>query len=79
MKLKLAMLSIAFLAIAQISFGQSKTDSVKVWGNCDACKKKIEKAATEAGATEANWNEESKILVVTYDAAKTTNLDIQKK
>lgn len=59
-------------------FAQSKTDSVKVWGNCEECKSKIEKAATTAGATSATWSDETYMLVVQYDAAKTSPLAIQK-
>ena len=59
-------------------FAQSKTDTVKVWGNCEECKSKIEKAAETAGAATANWSDETYLLVVNYDAAKTTVLDIEK-
>jgi len=48
-----------------------------VWGNCGSCKKHIEKAAKSAGATVANWNQDSKKLNVSYDPAKTTSITIQ--
>ena len=45
-----------------LSYAQSvKNDTIKVWGNCGMCKTKIEKAAKAAGASTANWNEETKI------------------
>ena len=59
-------------------FAQSKTDSVKVWGNCDECKGKIEKAAKDAGAATANWSDETYMLVINYAADKTSPLDIEK-
>lgn len=59
-------------------FAQSKTDTVKVWGNCEECKNKIEKAAETAGAATASWSDETYLLVVNYDAAKTSVLDIEK-
>ncbi|MEO5890757.1 MAG: cation transporter [Ferruginibacter sp.] len=52
-------------------------DTIKVWGNCGMCKKTIERSAKAAGATTANWSEETKQLNVSYTAAKTTNLKIQ--
>lgn len=55
----------------------SKTETIKVWGNCGMCKTTIEKAAKKAGATKANWNEDSKELKVTYAANKTSSSKIQ--
>jgi periplasmic mercuric ion binding protein len=52
----------------------TKTEKLKVSGNCEQCKARIEKAAKSDGVTKAEWSTETKILVVTYDPAK-TNLD----
>jgi len=62
-----------------ISFAQTavKKETVKVWGNCGMCKKTIEKAAKSAGASYANWNEDSKQLKVSYAVNKTTGTKIQ--
>jgi periplasmic mercuric ion binding protein len=68
------------LFISNTSFAQKatiKNDTVKVWGNCGMCKAKIEKAAKSAGATKAIWNEESKMLQVTYNTGKSSNAKIQ--
>lgn len=56
---------------------QTKSESIKVWGNCEMCKAKIEKAAKAAGATKASWSDESLLLQVSYDAKKTSNPKIQ--
>ena len=61
------------------AFANEATDSVKVNGVCGSCKKRIEKAAMDAGATSANWSDETQILTVKYDDAKTTLLTIEKK
>ncbi len=55
-----------------------KKESVKVWGNCSSCKKHIEKAAMDNGATSAQWNMTTKILVVSYNPSKTSDESIQK-
>ena len=55
----------------------SKTETIKVWGNCGMCKTVIEKSAKKAGAKTANWNEDSKELKVTYAADKTSSAKIQ--
>jgi mercuric ion binding protein len=67
--LKLFLLAFVFIAIAQVSNAQTKTDKINVAGECGSCKKKIEKAAKNAGATYALWNEDSKILVVKYNTS----------
>jgi hypothetical protein len=48
-----------------------KKETVKVWGNCGMCEKTIENAAKSAGASEADWNTETKVLTVAYKAKKT--------
>lgn len=52
----------------------TKTETFKVWGNCDLCKTRIEKAVKSEGATSADWNIKTKLLTVTFDPAK-TNVD----
>lgn len=69
---------IAFLFISATSFAQTQKQTVKVWGECGMCKKTIEKAAKQAGATAADWNVDSKILTVSYDAKQTDLKGIEK-
>lgn len=52
-------------------------ETIKVSGNCGMCKKKIEAAAKNAGASFASWNAETKELVVAYNGKKTSNAKIQ--
>jgi len=56
----------------------TKTDTLKVWGNCDMCKARIEKAVKAEGASAADWSTKTKLLTVTYDPSK-TNLDALSK
>jgi copper chaperone CopZ len=74
-----AMLMLMAVLFTVVTNAQSlKTDSIKVYGNCGMCKKKIE-GAIKADVKTANWNSETKQLVVTYDAAKISNDKIQEK
>ena len=57
----------------------SKQATVKVYGNCGSCKKHIETAAKEAGATSAVWNKDTKFLTLKFDASKTDSKKIQQK
>lgn len=65
--------SVLFITIASVSFAQTKTETIKVAGECGMCKKKIEAAAKEAGATYALWNTDSKVITVKYNNNSSTN------
>ena len=66
------------MAIANSSNAQkAKSETIPVSGNCGMCKSKIEKAATSAGANEANWDVDSKTLTVKYSNGTTNTAKIQ--
>lgn len=46
--------------------------SFKVYGNCDMCKKRIEKAAKIDGVKSANWSEKTNILTLSFLPTKTS-------
>jgi len=71
MKTNNIILSILVLFISSSLFAQTK-ETVKVWGNCEMCQKKIEGAAKDAGASSASWNSETKMLTVSYKEKKTS-------
>jgi mercuric ion binding protein len=77
MKLKYFLMMLMIVCSSAL-FAQAKTDTVKVWGSCEECKDKIEKAAKKAGAASADWNDETYLLVVNYSSDKTSSLAIQK-
>lgn len=56
-----------------------KTDTLKVYGECGMCQNRIQKALKLEGVSAATWDSDTKLLVVSYDPAKITNDDIQKK
>lgn len=58
---------------------KSATTTFKVWGNCNMCKKTIEKAAKIKGVSKAEWNKSTKILSVTYNTNLVSLDEIQKK
>jgi mercuric ion binding protein len=65
--------------IIQSSFGQRtvKKQTIKVYGECGQCKKKIEKSAMSAGAAYASWNEETKLLDVSYNPSVSNPVKIE--
>jgi mercuric ion binding protein len=66
------------LTALSVSAQKLNDEQIKVWGNCGMCKKTIETAAKGAGAGSASWSEETKVLAVSYDPAKTDGKKIQK-
>jgi len=77
----LVMMSFVMLFSAA-SFAQiknSKTASLKVYGNCDMCKAKIEKAGTLKGVSKTTWDEKTDMATITYDSKKTTSDAVLKK
>ncbi len=73
------LIAAVFMCLGLSSYAQTKTETIKVSGNCGMCQKHIEKAAKEAGADKAKWDKKAKILTVTYDASRSSNDAIQKK
>jgi membrane-bound lytic murein transglycosylase B len=57
----------------------TKTETIKVSGNCDMCKTRIEKAAQIEGVSKATWDKKSHLLTLVYDPAKVKSDDVQKK
>jgi copper chaperone CopZ len=76
--MKSLILSLVFVLIAGTGFAQTKSETLKVSGECGSCKKKIESAAKKAGATYAVWNVDSKELTVKYESTSTSSAKIQK-
>ncbi|MBS1650618.1 MAG: heavy-metal-associated domain-containing protein [Bacteroidetes bacterium] len=46
------------------------TSSFKVWGNCEMCKETIEGSLKVDGVEKADWDVDSKIMTVSYNASK---------
>jgi len=86
----LKIIIVAFLAIAlgSNSYAQmqdhskmvsTKTETLKVSGNCDLCKARIEKAAKSvSGVITADWSAEKQMLIVEFNPTKTNSDIIQK-
>lgn len=77
----LKLLATALLLFIGINtlLAQVNKETIKVSGNCGKCARHIETAALKAGASEAKWNKDNKVLKVSYYASKTTNDAIQKR
>lgn len=73
--------SLAAIATLLISCASTKnsveTAQFTVAGNCGSCESRIEKAAYEAGAKSADWNQATDILTVTFNPSKTNTKTIK--
>ena len=52
----------------------AKTESVKIYGNCGMCETTIEKAGNKSKVVKVDWNKDTKMATINYDA-KLTNPD----
>ncbi|MCF8378274.1 MAG: cation transporter [Bacteroidales bacterium] len=69
---------ISFSVFAQDA-GTEVKEKFKVYGNCEMCKKTIEKAGESVdGVNSAKWSISGKMITVKYDSTK-TNLETIKK
>lgn len=76
--IKLFSIIVTCLFITSVAVAQKvKTESFKVAGECGMCKKKIEKAAKEAGATTAVWSPSTKMIKVSYNVNAASTSSIQ--
>jgi copper chaperone CopZ len=57
----------------------SKTETVKIYGNCGMCETNIEKAGTIKRVAKVDWNQETQMATLTYDTAKTNQDEILKR
>jgi copper chaperone CopZ len=57
----------------------SKTETVKIYGNCGMCETTIEKAGSKKKVAKVDWNKDTKMATITYDATKTNQADILKR
>ncbi|MBW3520553.1 DUF3347 domain-containing protein [Chryseobacterium sp. NKUCC03_KSP] len=71
------MLLVSLVYTAQIK--NAKTETVKISGNCDMCKSKIEKSGNVKNVATVNWDEASKMATLTYDSSKTNQQEILKR
>jgi Protein of unknown function (DUF3347) len=65
----IVLLTIVTACDAQIR--NQKTETVKIYGNCEMCKQTIEKAGNLKNAVKVVWNEKTKMATFVYDSKKT--------
>ena len=57
----------------------TKSQTLKIYGNCGMCEKTIEKAGNLNNVATVNWNKDTKMATLNYDAKKTNQVEILKR
>lgn len=77
---KYLLIPFSILFICNLSFAQAwKTDSIKVSGNCQMCKDRIEESLYISGIKNAKWSPETKMLNYSYKPKKISKNQIKEK
>ena len=75
--MKIKLLIMLFFATAAVA--QTQKENIEVRGNCDLCKKRIEKAALNTkGVKYASWTAGTQQLTLIYNAKKTSAKSVAK-
>lgn len=78
-KIFLAITLVLSFTACNAQIKNAKTESVKIYGNCDICKSTIEKAGNLKKIAKVDWNKDTKMATLTYDAKKTNQDEILKR
>jgi len=78
MKIMIA-ISVLLSTTGNAQIKNAKTESVKIYGNCGMCETKIEKAGNIKKIANVDWNQETQMATLTYDAKKTNQEEILKR
>lgn len=78
--IKIILVTIGLLPTSiQAQIKNAKTETVKIYGNCGMCETKIENAGNIKKVAQVDWDQDSKMATLTYDATKTNPDEILKR
>lgn len=78
-KLVTAFILMQSLTACNAQIKNLKTESVKIYGNCEICEKTIEKAGNMKKIALVDWNKDTKMATLSYDSTKTNQQEILKR
>jgi copper chaperone CopZ len=78
-KIGLAITMLLTITFTNAQIKNAKTETVKIYGNCGMCKTTIEKAANLKNIATVDWNKDTKMATLKYDATKTNQDEILKR
>lgn len=78
-KISMAIILLFSFSFCNAQIPHSKTESVKIYGNCEMCEETIETAANIKKVANVDWNKDTKMATLTYDSTKTNQDEILKR
>lgn len=78
-QLMLAFVLLPVFASCTAQIRNAKTEIVKIYGNCGMCKSKIENAGNLKKIANVDWNADTNMATLTFDATKTNQDEILKR
>nr|WP_314897637.1 DUF3347 domain-containing protein [uncultured Flavobacterium sp.] len=78
-KIVMAITVLLSITGANAQIKNTKTETVKIYGNCGMCKTTIEKAGNLKKVAQVDWNEDTQMATLTYDSQKTNQEEILKR
>jgi copper chaperone CopZ len=78
-KIVMAITIVLSFSACEAQIKNPKTDTVKIYGNCEMCKKAIEKAGNLKRIAKIDWNVDNKVATITYNTMKTSQEEILKR
>ncbi len=76
-KLFLLIINIIIFTTTHLWSQKIQTDTLKVYGNCEMCKARIERAAFVKGVISAKWSSKTKLLIIQYKPNKVSRETIE--
>ncbi|WP_432221152.1 DUF3347 domain-containing protein [Flavobacterium sp. TMP13] len=67
------------LAACDAKINNAKTETAKIYGNCEKCEKTIEKAGNLDQIAKVDWNSDTKMASITFDSTLTNKEDVLKR
>ncbi len=78
-KIVMAITLLLSFTVSNAQIKNAKTETVKINGNCGMCETTIEKAGSLKKIANVDWNKDTKMATLTYDAKKTNQDEILKR
>jgi len=78
-KIFLTIIVLLLFPLCNAQTKNQKTETVKIYGNCEICESTIEKAGNLKNQSIVDWNKETKFATISYDSLKTSKEEILKR
>ncbi|PKQ46412.1 mercury transporter [Confluentibacter flavum] len=75
----MAMILLLSVTSCNAQIKNSKTENVKIYGNCEMCESTIENAGNIKKVASVDWDKDTKMATLIYDSSKTNSDEILKR